>query len=800
MNKFTYKVGSNEAINLVRYSGFTVTPFEGSMQTFEHPVNLEEGYVQIIYPQRKEFIEQFNESNYNEDINYGQIYYPFENRKVEFSTFIHTTHQLKIETEFYINCEKEQVLDFEVITCGAVQIFVNGESQVFFAPFTRNIASHKDIKLTLKAGLNKVNVYATELAERDVFFYYELINRSNVELDCYILFNGDVEDIKNKIDILKSLYFTRDIYDENDIRLGYDNSLLKGNIEVKIGLAMDLLNQERRRIASIDEHKDLCILESTKNEISLNSILSEKECVKDITFEIHCDDINPVRKIVYTINTTDQNLPPMDVVERKKYIQKSLQENSPQNINKALLLLSQGVVNEDMYTSIDKGMALIDSKGDCADFQFVPLLWLFKEYKDLLSPEYQVRLEKSILDFRFWIDEPGNDAMWWFSENHAFLFHISQYLAGDLYRDKIFTVSKRTGAEQYEIGKKRILEWFDIFNKYGFAEWNSTTYLPVDLIGFASLYKVAPDKEIRDLAKKGMDTVFKIVDINLHNKLMGCTYGRVYEKELKGLKNGELSLITWIMLGKGYINRTNRASVLLTLIDYTYQQEEKYSVDKRPISIYKQGINQVMTYTYKTKNYVLSSAINYKAFKKGHQQHMSHISFSKTEFPLWINNPGETVYSGENRPSFWAGNGTNPQNFQVENVQLLKYDVSKSVVKYMHAYFPIMNFDEYIIQGNKAFAMLKDTYVMFATSNELYLNTEGAVKNRELIFKKEKGLIFTVLGDKEEFGSFEAFVEKYSGITFDNDLVSVEGNKYEIKNDEFYVNGQVVEYIVNEVF
>jgi len=50
--------------------------------------------------------------------------------------------------------------------------------------------------------------------------------------------------------------------------------------------------------------------------------------------------------------------------------------------------------------------------------------------------------------------------------------------------------------------KRRLEEWFDIFFKYGYSEWNSTTYLPINLIGFFSLYETAPDKEIRNLAKK----------------------------------------------------------------------------------------------------------------------------------------------------------------------------------------------------------------------------------------------------------------------------------------------------------
>ena len=70
-------------------------------------------------------------------------------------------------------------------------------------------------------------------------------------------------------------------------------------------------------------------------------------------------------------------------------------------------------------------------------------------------------LELAMCGFRYWIDEPGNDVMWYFSENHAFLFHVSQYLWGCIFGKETFTVSGRTGAEQSEIGKKRVLAWFD---------------------------------------------------------------------------------------------------------------------------------------------------------------------------------------------------------------------------------------------------------------------------------------------------------------------------------------------------
>ena len=58
------------------------------------------------------------------------------------------------------------------------------------------------------------------------------------------------------------------------------------------------------------------------------------------------------------------------------------------------------------------------------------------------------RIDAAILGFRYWMDEPGNDVQWYFSENHALLFHTAAYLAGHLLPDATFVRSGRTGAEQ----------------------------------------------------------------------------------------------------------------------------------------------------------------------------------------------------------------------------------------------------------------------------------------------------------------------------------------------------------------
>ena len=84
---------------------------------------------------------------------------------------------------------------------------------------------------------------------------------------------------------------------------------------------------------------------------------------------------------------------------------------------------------------------------DCADFVLVPLLWVARPLRRRPRPRRSSRaIDAPILGYRYWLDEPGNDVQWYFSENHALLFHTAAYLAGHLLPDARFARSGRTGA------------------------------------------------------------------------------------------------------------------------------------------------------------------------------------------------------------------------------------------------------------------------------------------------------------------------------------------------------------------
>ena len=118
----------------------------------------------------------------------------------------------------------------------------------------------------------------------------------------------------------------------------------------------------------------------------------------------------------------------------------------------ALARLATGLAGPDTDRMLAGSLPPIGRCDDCADFILVPLLWARIRHGDAIDPEVRAEIDRVVLSFRYWLDEPGDDVMWFYSENHALLFHTACYLAGGLFPDAVFARSGRTGREQRAAG------------------------------------------------------------------------------------------------------------------------------------------------------------------------------------------------------------------------------------------------------------------------------------------------------------------------------------------------------------
>ncbi len=200
----------------------------------------------------------------------------------------------------------------------------------------------------------------------------------------------------------------------------------------------------------------------------------------------------------------------------------------------AKLELGQSLALSD-YQAIEYACQFIDKRYDCADFRMQPLIWmLFKHSSAIEAPTY-LRIKNALLGSKFFMDQPGQDSMCLWSENHLLLFSTAEYLIGQLFEDELFTNDQLSGTEHKRIAKERILIWLSQRFEYGFVEWYSNTYYEEDIAPLANLIEFCDDEEITTKAKMIMDLLLFDLATQSYQGHFNSTSGRQYEQ---GKKSG----------------------------------------------------------------------------------------------------------------------------------------------------------------------------------------------------------------------------------------------------------------------
>ncbi|HEX2174301.1 MAG TPA: hypothetical protein VHG70_00195, partial [Nocardioidaceae bacterium] len=90
-------------------------------------------------------------------------------------------------------------------------------------------------------------------------------------------------------------------------------------------------------------------------------------------------------------------------------------------------------------SDLASALHLVLERGDCADFEAVGLLNLWHRV-DASRWEEGLREEvrRALIGFKYWIDQPGLDAMCYFTENHQMVWHTAEMLAGEAFADDVF--------------------------------------------------------------------------------------------------------------------------------------------------------------------------------------------------------------------------------------------------------------------------------------------------------------------------------------------------------------------------
>jgi hypothetical protein len=185
----------------------------------------------------------------------------------------------------------------------------------------------------------------------------------------------------------------------------------------------------------------------------------------------------------------------------------------------------------------------MNGREDTADFALPALVTILAKHSDneALDPEQFQLIEDAVINFKFWPDEqnavPGttdakNMVMW--TENHYILFASGAYIAGQLYPDRVFPASGKTGREMMALYTPRLLRWLELRYRSGFSEWLSNVYYDEDMPALLALIDLAEDQELVDKSRIVLDLLMADMALNNFEGNFGATHGRSYARRMNG--------------------------------------------------------------------------------------------------------------------------------------------------------------------------------------------------------------------------------------------------------------------------
>lgn len=688
------------------------------------------------------------------------LYLPGSNRAVEFSQFRYRPTRLSRWCRTRVTTPTDRYSSFRLKTRGGVHIWVDGELAGRFEPFTRNGTQETVVHLPIKASGSDIVVLTEDMAERDTVWFFELVLLDDISVDVFLP-GAVLGDQVGPLTAFASQVRPRDevIGPGGDVALKFDTPA---------SIAVDV---HVRVTATSHTHADLFDRVLTLPAGATELIVCRADELPDgyhtMPLTFIAGDTRVERHIGFAV--LQQTQPAMlagDLAQRKRLALDHAASHGEMRMGTAAALLETGQGDDPrLRPIIEETLLAIEERRDCADFVSVPLLWTYMRHADAFPADLRLRSERALLEFRYWVDEPGNDVMWFWSENHALCFHVSQLLAGLTWPDANFAASGRIGREQAELATERLGLWFDAVEEDGLAEWNSAAYYPVDFIGLLALAELAPEPMARR-ARALCDRIFTMVALHTLEGVPAGSMGRTYDKELRAGPLTELAPFAAVAFGRGWLNQGVAALPLFAAGGYEPPQGLQRMLepgrDEAVVARYRQGHGPAALLTlYKTSLVQLSTNSGAQPGGYGHQQHVLDLRFASHPMARsWINHPGEGDPWGQRRPSYWAGNGNLPRVGQNRHIAMLLYRLHPDEqMGFTHVFASRCGVEHYlrgdtlILRAGEALAAYKATGPLEA----ILIGPGAGIEYR--CHGQEQGWA-TVVGKGTDFERFADYVER----------------------------------------
>lgn len=461
------------------------------------------------------------------------------------------------------------------------------------------------------------------------------------------------------------------------------------------------------------------------------------------------------------------------------------------------------VTREDLASAL----AMINTRADCADFEAVGLInvlhrFPIRQWANNLHSE----VKSALINFKYWIDQPGLDAMCYFTENHQLVWHTAEHLIGNFYADEKFKNSGMSGAEHSRHGGEMALEWLKRKLEGGFSEFDSNAYLAIDTLALVSLLEFSPNFEIRSYAEALLDRTLLSLASNSWRGIHGAAHGRSYTTTFRSSRFEETAPIMWALWGMGSLNlAVLPVTTLITATRYEIPEliiKVAHSVDKKweGRQVYRgkyRFTSDLLERPYssdlrvwRNSSGMISSVQDYRSGLPGLQEHVWGVTLAP-EVQVFASYPASHSHATSVRPNAWAGHLVLPRVRQFQNVVFAIYPERHEIFpESTHLWFPSPLMDEFKCKGSWIVGRVGNGYVAVATPEGFRPKRFGDSAFQEWLPVGAGSLYVALLSDKSKFKSFKSFVASLKEPQFDQRELSI---KFESKEKfEFSWNGSLL--------
>jgi len=415
-------------------------------------------------------------------------------------------------------------------------------------------------------------------------------------------------------------------------------------------------------------------------------------------------------------------------------------------------------------------IARVNRRETDSEINLVGLLGMVYRYSDI--PSFPARLkqplEDCILNFRYWLDEPGNDALEFTSESQGILFPTCAILAGQLFPRRKFANSSQTGYWHRKKGEQLALDWLHQRGVNGFQDWNSPASFELFILALTHLTSLAKDSTIKDLAAVLLDKLFLTMAINSYKGAFGAPHGRVNSIMLKSAQLEATSGSSRFLWGLGVYNSNLIGTVSLTTSNYEFPIMIGDIAADTPAEMLNKECHlvdpvkgeKVNTVTYKTPDYMLSSVQDYRPGQPGSNEHVWQATMG-TEAVVFVNHPTWMSEDEAFQPGFWRGNRVLPRVAQWKNVLIAIHNLPEDDrLGFTHAYVPILAFDEFEFISGWLFLRKENGYLALTAAKGLELIQHSPDGYREVRSYGSPNIWICHMGRKAVDGKYLKFRNK----------------------------------------